>query len=153
MAVRTYPSQQDTNLTAKGSLLISIDAAIDYVEIYINNNIWTKKYPIVNGLYSIPINIGDVIKIDASQEYSMTLGRYDYTTDDNNGDNGIKNTAVSFNFGSNSYSFTATTLSSSYNFEYRVNAETTTTGANLLTEDSKAILAEDNKEIIIQQNI
>ena len=119
MAVRTYPSQQDTNLTAKGSLLISIDAAIDNVEIYINNNIWNKRYSIINGLYSIPINIGDVIKIDSLQQYSMTLGRYDYTTDDVNGDNGIKNTAVDFIYTSNSYSFTATTLSTSYNFEYR----------------------------------
>ena len=69
MAVRTYPSQQDTNLTAKGSLLISIDASIDNVEIYINNNIWNKRYSIINGLYSIPINIGDVIKIDSLQQY------------------------------------------------------------------------------------
>jgi uncharacterized delta-60 repeat protein len=119
MGPRIYPSQQDTNLTAKGSLLLSIDNNIDSVEVYINNVIWKKEYSVVSGLYTIPINIGDVIRIDSLQQYSMSLNRYDYTTDEENGDNGIKNTFVDFIYANTSYSFTATTLSSSYNFEYR----------------------------------
>jgi uncharacterized delta-60 repeat protein len=119
MGPRIYPSQQDTNLTAKGSLLLSIDDNIDSVDVYINNVLWKKQYSVVSGLYIIPINIGDVIRIDSLQQYSMSLNRYDYTTDEENGDNGIKNTFVNFVYANTSYSFTATTLSSGYNFEYR----------------------------------
>ena len=118
MGPRIYPSQQDTNLTAKGSLLLSIDDNIDSVDVYINNVLWKKQYSVVSGLYIIPINIGDVIRIDSLQQYSMSLNRYDYTTDEENGDNGIKNTFVNFVYANTSYSFTATTLSSGYNFEY-----------------------------------
>lgn len=119
MGPRIYPSQQDTNTTAKGSLIMSIDIWIDNVEIYINNNIWNKQYSVIQGLYSIPINLGDVIKIESSEFFSINLNRYDYTTDDSNGDNGIKNTFINYSATNNSYTFTATTLNSSYNFEYR----------------------------------
>ena len=119
MGPRIYPSQQDTNLTAKGSLILSINDFIDSVDVYINNVIWKKQYSVVSGLFVIPINIGDVIRIDSSQQYSMSLNRYDYTTDEENGDNGIKNTFVNFVYANTSYSFTATTLPSGYNFEYR----------------------------------
>jgi hypothetical protein len=119
MGPRIYPSQQDTNTTAKGSLIMSIDIWIDNVDIYINNNLWSKQYSIIEGLYTIPININDVIRIDSGEFFSINLSRYDYTTDESNGDNGIKNTFIDYTAVNNTYTFTATTLSSSYNFEYR----------------------------------
>ena len=57
--------------------------------------------------------------------YDLTVFRRDYTTDDENGNNGITYTfitAAQLNYGSNStiITFTAQTQSDSYNFEYRV---------------------------------
>lgn len=119
MGPRIYPSFQDTNTTAKGTLILSMDLWINQVSIYINNNIWDVEYNIINGLCTIPLNVGDIIRIDSNEFFSINLNRFDYTTDDTNNDFGIKNTSINYTQTTNSYTFTATTLSSSYNFEYR----------------------------------
>ena len=67
---------------------------------------------------------------------------------------GIRDVFITGNTGASSISFTVTPISTDYNFEYRVGA-TTYTGVsyNILTEDVKDILAEDNDELITEQNI
>jgi hypothetical protein len=117
--VRNYPSEQDTNLTAKGTLIISLTTWINNISIFRNGVIWDVEYKIKDGLCTIPININDVIRIDSSEFFSLDLGRWDYTTDEENGDNGIKQTNISYSSAVNTYTFTATTISNSYNFEYR----------------------------------
>jgi hypothetical protein len=122
MGPRIYPSQQDTNLTAKGSLIISIDTLIDYVQIFINNVLVDTEYSTVTGLYSVTINVNDVVKISSINAFLYSLNRKDYTTDDSNGDNGIKESLISnTTIADFEYIFTATTLTSSYNFEYLFN--------------------------------
>jgi hypothetical protein len=122
MGPRIYPSYQDTNTTAKGSLILSIDTLIDYVQIFINNVLVKIEYSTVTGLYSVTINVNDVVKISSNNSFLYSLNRKDYTTDDNNGDNGIKESLISNTTISDfEYIFTATTLTSSYNFEYLFN--------------------------------
>ena len=124
MGPRIYPSFQDTNLTAKGSLIISIDTLIDYVQIFINNVLVDTEYSTVTGLYSVTINVNDVVKISSINAFLYSLNRKDYTTDDSNGDNGIKESLISnTTIADFEYIFTATTLTSSYNFEYLISVK------------------------------
>jgi hypothetical protein len=119
MAPRVYPSQQDTNLTAKGSLILSIDSTINYINIYVNNILVNREYSTVNGLYSYKINLNDVVEINSPLSFSMDMIRRDYTNDNINNDNGIRDTIITGITNTFSYTFTATTISTSYNFEYR----------------------------------
>lgn len=119
MGPRVYPSQQDTNLNAKGSLIISIDAAIDYIQIFINNVLVNTEYSTLTGLYSVSLNVNDVVRISSINAFVFNLSKKDYTTDDNNGDNGIKESLITnTTIADFEYTFTATTITSSYNFEY-----------------------------------
>lgn len=120
MGPRIYPSYQDTNLSAKGTLILSIDTWINFIDIYINNQIWDKEYKIINGLCTIPININDIIRLESNEFFSLSLDRIDYTTDDINGDNGIRDEYTFYVNTVSSYEFVATTSNSSYNFEYRI---------------------------------
>jgi hypothetical protein len=119
MTARIYPSQQDTNLTAKGSLILSISSNINSVSVYVNNNLTNNESSTVDGLYFYTINIGDIIIIDPTSVTLINVIRKDYTTDDINGDNGIRNTTIT-GVTSTSYTFTATTVNSVYNFEYLI---------------------------------
>lgn len=118
MGPRIYPSYQDTNLTSKGSLILSIDSNIDYIDIYINNILVNKEYSTINGLYSFNLNINDIFRIESNTNFSLYLNRNDYTTDDNNSNNGIINTLISNINNNSTYTFTASTIFNSYNFEY-----------------------------------
>lgn len=120
MGPRVYPSYQDTNLTSNGSFILSFYGFNYYnVEIYVNNNITNKQYTDVNGFYTYKINSGDVVTIIGPGSWSINLIRRDYTTDDTSGDNGIIDTSITGTTTVGSYTFTATTIPSSYNFEYR----------------------------------
>jgi hypothetical protein len=119
MTARIYPSYQDTNLTAKGSLILSISSNINSVSVYVNNNLTNNESSTVDGLYFYTINIGDIIIIDPTSVTLINVIRKDYTTDDINGDNGIRNTTIT-GVTSTSYTFTATTVNSVYNFEYLI---------------------------------
>jgi hypothetical protein len=123
MAPRVYPSQQDTNLTAKGSLILSLSYEINYCYVYINNIIRSLEYSTVDGLYKINLNINDVVRIAPSSTTLINVIRKDYTTDDIGGDNGIRNTTIT-GITATGYTFTATTVSSGYNFEYLVSVGT-----------------------------
>lgn len=118
MGPRIYPSQQDTNLTAKGSLLLSEDVDIAVIDVYVNNVLAAKEYSTVEGLYVVSLNIGDVVRLEASTNFNIIAKRFDYTTDYENGDNGVKVTELGTTVGISAYTFTATTLANGYNFEY-----------------------------------
>ena len=126
MGPRIYPSQQDTNLTAKGSLILT-KSTVDAIEVYVNGTIVNKQFSVINGLYSYGINIGDVIDITSIIIKSISITRKDYTTDDNNGNNGIINTFITGVTNVLLYTFTATTSPSSYNFEYLISMTPTPT--------------------------
>lgn len=120
MGPRIYPSQQDTNLTAKGSLLLSEDENIAVIDVYVNNVLAAKEYSTVEGLYVVGLNIGDVVRLEASSNFNIIAKRFNYTTDYENGDNGVKVTELGTNVGISAYTFTVTTLANSYNFEYHL---------------------------------
>jgi hypothetical protein len=120
MGPRIYPSYQDTNSNASGSLILSFVGNQYYnVEIYINSNITNKQYSDVNGLYTYKINQGDVVTILGPGAWSINLIRRDYTTDDTSGNNGIIDTLITGTTAIGSFTFTTSTIPSSYNFEYR----------------------------------
>lgn len=125
MGPRIYPSQQDTNLTAKGSLILTNSASliifITSINVEINgittNIVWNN----INGYYFWNVNVGDIVIISSSGgNINFTLDRKDYTTDDQGGDNGIRTTSIFQTNNFSSYTFTATTDPSSYNFEYLI---------------------------------
>jgi hypothetical protein len=122
MGPRIYPSQQDTNTTAKGSLILTNSAfLIDYINIEINGLLRNVEYSNVSGLYSTNLNLNDVVVISTiGNPINFTLNRKDYTTDEQDGDNGIRTTSIYQNNSISSYTFTATTINSSYNFEYLI---------------------------------
>jgi hypothetical protein len=132
MGPRIYPSYQDTNLTAKGSLIINFsdifpDEYNDYIQITVNSQLRDRTYNKVDGLYRTNLNIGDVVLIELTSDIilfkNITLYRRDYTTDDQSGDFGIVDSLITFNNNNTttvSLTFTATTISDGYNFEYRV---------------------------------
>jgi hypothetical protein len=119
MGPRIYPSQQDSNTTAKGSLILTIGPNTNNVELYVNNTLVNVEYSTVNGLYSYNVYINDIVRIVPSSTTLIDVIRRDYTTDDNNGNNGIINTTI-IGITATGYTFTATTVSSGYNFEYLI---------------------------------
>jgi hypothetical protein len=126
MGPRIYPSFQDTNTTAKGSLILTKTSA-STIEVYVNSIIVNEQFSIINGLYTYGINIGDVVTITTDINKSFNVTRKDYTTDDNNGNNGIVDTFITGVTNVLSYTFTATTSPSSYNFEYLISMTPTPT--------------------------
>jgi uncharacterized delta-60 repeat protein len=84
-------------------------------------------------IYTTFVNTGELFEIELSVSPLFTISsrivvyRIDYTTDDVNGDNGVKETYIGENVnpsGSTYYSFTATTRPDAYAFEYRVKCYT-----------------------------
>ena len=142
----------------RGSLLITFDefpnySNLDNIIVTVNGQIRQIQYSNIDNLYSTYIYSGDSVTLTTTDYNDFNVIRRDYTTDDQGGDIGIRDVFITGNTNSLSISFTATTVSTDYNFEHRINATTTPNNANILTEDSKDILTEDNKEIITEQNI
>ena len=137
MGPRIYPSQQDTNTTAKGSLIISLTNDISFggVTVLINSfNANRILPPQKEGIYSDAVNVGDRVNISFNTPGSvgtkyLDIVRRDYTTDDQGGDYGIRDTFItgitSSAVGNLNYIFTASTIPSAYNFEYRFNCYAT----------------------------
>jgi uncharacterized delta-60 repeat protein len=83
-------------------------------------------------LYSTYINPNDVVRIFINYTGTTNIGslsviRRDYTTDDEAGDMGIKDVTITPTLdldisGTTGFIFTASTVSSAYNFEYRLTA-------------------------------
>jgi len=121
----------------RGSLLISytepnvFDRSPD-LEAYVNGVQRNLIHNPIDNLYSTYIYSGDVVNIlmrTSSDVNSIDVVRRDYTTDDQGGDNGIRDTFITGTTGASvadvyQLTFTATTVSTDYNFEYRVDAVT-----------------------------
>jgi uncharacterized delta-60 repeat protein len=102
---------------------------IDYYQVRVNGELRERTYDDVTEFYSTYIFTGDTVNIllttNGQAYYDLSVYRRDYTTDDQNGDNGIRDTFITaqqLNYGSTSLSvtFTASTSSDTYNFEYRI---------------------------------
>jgi photosystem II stability/assembly factor-like uncharacterized protein len=147
MGPRIYPSYQDTNTTAKGSLIINYldifpDAYNDFIQVTVNGQLRNRDYNRVEGIYRTNLNIGDVVLIELTSDIvlfkNITVYRRDYTTDDQSENLGIVDVFVSYNNSNTittSLTFTATTISDGYNFEYRITGNVGTDPA----EDCKTI--------------
>ena len=139
----------------RGQLLVTIlDFGVspgDYLDIYIKNVINKRNYLSSDNLYSCPLYVGDVVRLEFVDVDPIVISyldilRRDYTTDDEGGNNGIVDTLVANGIPLTVYTFTATTVNSAYDFEYRLN-NTLVTQYQLWTEASEPILAENNNYI------
>ena len=121
MTARIYPSQQQTNLTATGSLLITFQKDFENISVTVNGQVRNMIYTEMNNLYSTHIYSGDSITIGMYTGNTYSIIRRDYTTDDQGGDMGIRDVLISTGQTTgSSITFTATTVSTDYNFEYLV---------------------------------
>jgi hypothetical protein len=143
----------------RGQLLVSIndfdDAPGDYLDVYVNNVINKRLFKTSNNLYSCPLYVGDVVRLEFFDVNPIAISflditRRDYTTDDEGGNNGIVDTSIASGVPLTTYSFTATTVNSAYDFEYRLD-NTLVTQFQIWTEASQPILTENN-EYINQQH-
>ena len=153
MGPRIYPSYQDTNTTAKGSLIINFldifpNDYNDYIQVTVNGQLRDKTYNKVDGLYRTNLNIGDVVLIELTSDIilfkNITVYKRDYTTDDQDANFGIVDSLVTYNNYNTptiSVTFTATTLNDGYNFEYRIDGNV---GTNPSTDCNIQGLALDN---------
>lgn len=119
----------------------------DYLNVYKNSNLVKRIYNEVNDLYTIPLLVNDVVTLEYvsvsgnTNDYSIT--RRDYTTDDENGDNGIKETFIDGSINLTSYTFTATTVNNAYDFVYLMENDIIS-DFQILTEASEPIMTENN---------
>jgi uncharacterized delta-60 repeat protein len=113
----------------RGQLLVSTtnfdQTSGDFLDIYVNNVINKRLYLTSFNLYSCPLSVGDVVRIELTDVSPLitsflNLIRRDYTTDDEGGNNGITDTTIAIGVPDTSYTFTATTVNSAYDFEYRL---------------------------------
>jgi hypothetical protein len=112
----------------RGQLLVSLteDDGIggDYLDIYTNSILRKRIYTNTDKLYSCPIYVGDVITITTTTAIPELSGfeiyRRDYTTENIDGNNGIFDTLISCEGGINTTTFTATTINTAYDFDYKV---------------------------------
>ena len=121
----------------RGSLLLNFDElvnnrGIDVILLYVNSLVKYIRYIDTEGLYTTNLNLGDVVLIQVFSDPSnlgkqISLTRRDYTTDDQGGDNGIRDTFITSTTGitnSLELTFTATTTSDAYSFRYIIDATT-----------------------------
>jgi hypothetical protein len=134
--VRVYPSEQNTNSNANGSLIVTFNELVndmgpDNYVVTVNGQQRKIQYTDTDGLYSTNLNIGDIVTFSLETEPSslnklISISRLDYTTDDVNGNSGLVYTNVTGATGTTltGVTFVASNLSSSYNFEYRITCST-----------------------------
>lgn len=143
----------------RGQLLITfddIDSQIggDYLDVYVNNVIQKRLYITPYKLYSCPLYVGDVVRFDFTNVSPIVITyldliRTDYTTDDNNGNMGLVDTTIALDVPFTTYTFTATTINTAYDFEY-VMSNSSVVQFGLLTEASEPILTENNDYLDIE---
>lgn len=139
----------------RGSLLVSFGDTDgkggEYIEISANGVLLKRIYTITDLLYSIPIYLGDVVTLtlvnpNPNIATLLNLIRKDYTTDDEGGDFGIKETSIASNVGFSTYTFTATTINDAYDFEYLFD-NVSITQFQIWTEASEPIMTQNNEYI------
>jgi|LauGreDrversion4_2_1035121.scaffolds.fasta_scaffold204670_2 uncharacterized delta-60 repeat protein len=123
----------------RGSILVNFDElvndrGIDAFQVFVNSVARDYQFTDINNYYSTFAFVGDIVRflvLCSGSTPSVNIVRKDYTTDDENGDSGIKYTSITptFNIVSTdiySYTFTASTRPDAYNFHYIVDIQTTT---------------------------
>lgn len=109
------------------------DLGLDTYSVFVNGQLRTSDSIDIIGIYSTYIETFDVVTISIETSPTGLLRiidviRRDYTTDDIDGDSGIRDTFVSSTSGTTgtvfTSTFTATTIASCYNYEYRVSIST-----------------------------
>jgi uncharacterized delta-60 repeat protein len=120
----------------RGSILLTFDElvddlGIDYITITVAGQERYIRYIDSNTIYTTLVNTGDVVSISVYTDPSdldkrISLIRRDYTTDDQGGDNGIRDTFIRSVQGISNpltVTFTATTTSDAYTFRYIISNE------------------------------
>ena len=128
------PQPTPTVGAMRGSLIMSFDElvpdrGIDNYTVVVNNQDRDVHFTEIDSLYSTNLNLGDVVTITIQKDItsstasSISVSRRDYTTDDQGGDMGIKQTYIggASSTGTTSYTFTATTMADAYSFAYVIN--------------------------------
>lgn len=123
----------------------------DYVDISVNSVLRKRIYDSTNKLYTCPIQVGDVVTLQLTDESPISISylnltRTDYTTDDEGGDLGIKETSIASGVLFNTFTFTATTVNSAYDFTYKVSNDLVVQ-YQILTEAFEPIMTENNDYI------
>ena len=122
-----------TSARMRGSLLLTFNEyqTPDYVDIYVNSELRDLRNNDVENLYSTYLYVGDVVTINligTIYDKTIDITRTNYTTNDQNGDNGITQTYITGTTGTSisaiTVTFTATTIADTYDFEYLVDART-----------------------------
>jgi photosystem II stability/assembly factor-like uncharacterized protein len=115
----------------RGSLIITFNNpnndANAYYTVNVNSTLRNQEYYDSNSLFTTYLYVGDVVTVTIYggevSEY-LDVIRTDFTTDAEYGDNGITTVNVTSVSGSGEVTFTATTVNTSYNFEYHVDMGT-----------------------------
>ena len=124
---------------------------VEYMDVF-NNGVLKKRIHVSsNNLYSIPVELGDVITVTFSNPEPdvvtlFSLVRRDYTTDDVAGNNGIFETTIIDGVPFTTYTFTVSTISTAYGYEYRF-INDVVTQFQIWTEASEPILTESDAYI------
>ena len=135
MTARVYPSQQDTYLTATGSLLVTYDEInqetnVSQFQCFVSSVERKLIHNNTDNLYSTFISNGDIVRIlvtTTSDNNQINVTRRDYTTDDQGGDMGIRDVYITGVTGNSpttlEVTFTVSPISLDYNFEYLISAQ------------------------------
>ena len=122
----------DSNIL-RGSLIMTFDNPYNdpnaYYTVTVNSQLRNQEYVDSNNLFTTYLYVGDVVTVTMyggliSQYLDVT--RIDFTTDAQEGNNGIYTVNVTNVSGSDTVTFTATTVNTSYNFEYHLDLGTFT---------------------------
>lgn len=114
----------DENLDARGGQSYQLNVGVPIVDLHFTD---------ANKLYSYFVFTGDTVTFIVNRssylyKSEVLIKRLDFTNDDEEGDKGIKETiilpTVSYTNTTTTYTFTATTISSAYNFHYVIECTT-----------------------------
>lgn len=130
----------------RGSLLVNFDElindiGIDYISVSVNGSLRKIQNTDINNLYSTYINTGDTINVSITGDFTydsikyISVYRRDFTTDDQGGDFGIRDTFITSGT-TTGITFTAVTVTDAYNFHYIVDLITNECGAPSLNSIS-----------------
>jgi hypothetical protein len=122
----------------RGGILVNFDEfvndlGVDAFNVIVNNVTRDLHFTDIKNYYSTFVFPGDNVSFtvffDTSVVPTVTVKRIDYTTDDEGGDLGIKETPISFTIATPSptsyrVDFIASTVPSAYNFKYVIDAST-----------------------------
>jgi hypothetical protein len=115
----------------RGSLLMTFDNpnndANAFYTVTVNSDLRDQQFSDTSNLFSTYLYVGDIVTVTlfggGTSEY-LNVTRTDYTTDVIGEDDGIRTINITSVSGSDSVTFTATTVNTSYNFEYRIDMGT-----------------------------